>query len=432
MDDFEVLDGGKNHSSIQRQKKVLSVLRVLMIVLIFLLVLFVFARLLSNNGESQELTAAGGNYIYEISGDAVLDMQSCNGGLAILTSNAVIYVNRSGSAAYYNAHTYSSPAICVSGDRVLLYDRGGTAYRIENEGGTLLESKTEQPIITAAFGAKGNYALSVKSDTAQSSLLVYNRKYELTFQWQCASEYIIGVDLSPNGKSAAAAVMSASNAALYSRVHLFDLSADSALASYDFEDALFSVQYVSNSRVAVLGESVLSYVTETERTDALTYSSVSNRRFSLDAASGQATILLAKYGNDSSGELTSFNAAGEAEMTLNLSEAVTWLSATSRYVAIALDGRVEIYNMDGKMVGSVVSDEAAERILIDGTSIYILSANGISVYGVTAHITIETTVPENTTVRSDPSASDAAVSTTAPPPIAAFTEEGTTITPAEG
>ena len=77
MDDFEVLDGGKNHSSIQRQKKVLSVLRVLMIVLIFLLVLFVFARLLSNNGESQELTAAGGNYIYEISGDAVLDMQSC-------------------------------------------------------------------------------------------------------------------------------------------------------------------------------------------------------------------------------------------------------------------------------------------------------------------------------------------------------------------
>ena len=88
--------------------------------------------------------------------------------------------------------------------------------------------------------------------------------------------------------------------------------------------------------------------------------------------------------------------------------------------------------MDGKMVGSVVSDEAAERILIDGTSIYILSANGISVYGVTAHITIETTVPENTTVRSDPSASDAAVSTTAPPPIAAFTEEGTTITPAEG
>ena len=431
MADFEVLDGGKNHSSLQRQKKVLSVLRVLMIVLVILLVLFVFARLLSQDGDSQTLTAAGGNYIYEISSDAVLDMQSCNGGLAILTTNAVIYVNRSGSSSYYHAHSYSMPAMCVSGDKVLLYDRGGTNYRIENEGGTLYESTAQQPIITASFGARGNYALALKSDTAQSSLLVYDRQYELTFQWQCASEYIISIALSPNGKSAAAAVMSASNAALYARVHLFDLSADSALASYDFDDALFSVQYVSNSRIAVLGESVLSYVTEAERNDVLTYSSVANRRFAFEADSGQIALLLAQYGNDASGELTSLNASGEAEMTLSLSEPVNWLSTSNRHVAVALDGSVEIYNMDGHMVGSVVSEEAAERILIDGTSIYILSANGISVYGVTAHITIETTVPENTTAAPQSSA-ESTVSTTAPPPIAAFTEKGTTITPAEG
>lgn len=436
MEQWEVLDGGKKRPAVRRQKKALEVLRVVMLVLIILMALFFFARLLSERSGAGDQTVENRNYIYQISSDAVLDMQCCNGGLAVLTNNSVLYINRSGSTSHYNGHNYSTPAICVADDRVLLYDRGGTNYRIETEGGILYEGETDAPIITAVFGEHKNYALALKTNDTRSTLQVFSRKYQLEFQWQCASEYIVSIDLSANGKKVAVGAMSANQAALYTKVHLFDVRADSPLCSYDFDSAVMSVAFLSNTEASVLCEKGLFLVSEDENTPLLDLTASDARRYAFDHGSGNSALLLAKYGSDQTGQFSVFDRHGDEKFSKDISEAVNGVAISSRYAAVAYDDRTEIYNLSGNVVGSIVFNDTAERILIDGSSVYILSANGISVFGTTAHVSVDAVPDEETTLSPEESSGDPTEETSAPsvttPPVAVFTEAGTTAFSTEG
>ncbi len=436
MENWDVLEGGKKRPAVRRQRKAMEILRIVMIVLIILMVLFFFARLLSERSGAGEQTVDGEHYIYQIDADSVLDMKCCNGGLAVLTSNSVLYVSRSGAASHYNGHNYSTPAMCVSDDRVLLYDRGGKNYRIENENGILYDSETDAPIITAALGDKKNYALALKTADTQSSLVVFNQKFNLAFQWQCASEYIVSVDLSDNGKGVAAAVMSAEQAAVYSKVHLFHLNGTEPYASYDFDYALMSVDFMGSSMASILGDNGVSFADKAECILALDLTASEARRYAMDRSGKTMALLLTKYGSEQASQLKVFDRRGNETFSRDLPETANWITVSSRYVAAAYEDRTEVYNFSGDVVGSIVSNDAPERILIDGGSIYILSANGISVYSTTAHVAIDALLTENTTVPETASAADDPLSSTTGastlPPVAVFTEEGTTVYSAEG
>ncbi|MBQ8469972.1 MAG: hypothetical protein IJ547_05200, partial [Clostridia bacterium] len=145
----------------------------------------------------------GEGYPYQINSSSVKKVDVLNGDLYILYNDRSVTLDGSAKEIRSFEHSFATPAVSISPDRALVYDRGGNRFRVENRTESLFESATAEgeDIITASIGKKGNIALGTLSGSATSRLTVWNSVYDKKqFVWNCSDYSITSTALSDNGK----------------------------------------------------------------------------------------------------------------------------------------------------------------------------------------------------------------------------------------
>ena len=77
----------------------------------------------------------GDGYPYQINSSTVKNIGVLNGEIVILKDDCTMSVNGTAKEVKNEKHTYATPVMNIKGNRILLYDRGGTRYRIETRTG---------------------------------------------------------------------------------------------------------------------------------------------------------------------------------------------------------------------------------------------------------------------------------------------------------
>ena len=72
-----------------------------------------------------------GALVYDVLPDSITGIESYSSGLVMLTDTALVYLDSNGKNLSSNSHQYSQPVMVKGGSTVLLYDNGGTSFRIE-------------------------------------------------------------------------------------------------------------------------------------------------------------------------------------------------------------------------------------------------------------------------------------------------------------
>ena len=135
----------------------------------------------------------GGGFPYQVNSSNIKKVDVLNGDIYILYNDRSVAIDGSAKELRSFDHSFATPALSMSPDRVLIYDRGGNAFRVENRTESLYEGKTSdgENIITASIGKKGNIAFGTLSGSATSRLTVWNSTYDKkAFVWNC-SDYSI-------------------------------------------------------------------------------------------------------------------------------------------------------------------------------------------------------------------------------------------------
>ena len=118
-----------------------------------------------------------GALVYDVLPDSITDIESYSSGLVMLTDTALIYLDSNGKNLSSNSHQYSQPVMVKGGSTVLLYDKGGTSFRIEKNSKIYNTYTTTNSITVATVDRKGNYAYVLNEDGGfQSHLYVYAYK----------------------------------------------------------------------------------------------------------------------------------------------------------------------------------------------------------------------------------------------------------------
>ena len=136
-------------------------------------------------------TGTGAGYPYSINSSDVIQMEPFNSNIAILTREAFTVLNSSAKEVVRFQHGYSDPEMSVYGGRALIYDKTTGKFTVLNSSKVLGEGNTEAEIYTAVMGKDGSVAFSLKSDSAQSELRVYNEKLKKVFAWNGAKEQVL-------------------------------------------------------------------------------------------------------------------------------------------------------------------------------------------------------------------------------------------------
>lgn len=420
----------RTNSTQQKQtavrNRILSLLKAFTIIFIIFVLLYVFARLLSEKTDITSADAKGAmEYIYEIDASSVLDTKPCGGNIAILTAKQILYVNRTGVLICQNEHDFSDPAMCAKDDSLLLYDRGGTAYRIERNGHIETEGEAAGAIFTAALDKK-SFALALRGKDSLSSLMVYNKAAQTLYRWACASEYLVSVSFSKNGKKIAAVGVNAEKADLYSKVYVIDWNSPDPPEEYAYDSALFTANFLTGKTLAVMGETSLTHIADGQQKPLAAFPSLADRLTCFDEDSRCTAVLLAQYANDHSAQLLVFDKKGEQIFTKTFGEPVSAITCSDKQVSVAFARRIETYNYSGKLVGSISFKDNISSMTLHSGSLYVLFSNGLSVYSPTQ--VVEIPAPE-LTKESHPSSTTAPIEgdTSSGAPIAAFTDDSTAL-----
>ena len=195
---------------------------------------------------------AGLNTVYEPFGS----------GLAVASGDTYSFVSGLGDSSYSIQLRYNYPAIRVSEDYVLLYDRNGTGLCVANGYAEYLNTHTDSPILTASMNQNGDFALVTDQTGYRSAVTVYDSRQRLLCQWLTSQYYVMAASVSPDGQHFAALCLGQNGMELTTRVLYFDIGKEAPVWTVELgERQVYSMTHdKSGGLVIVCDDGVARYL----------------------------------------------------------------------------------------------------------------------------------------------------------------------------
>ncbi|MGN0562582.1 MAG: DUF5711 family protein, partial [Candidatus Fimenecus sp.] len=316
-------------------------------------------------------TKNGDGYPYYFESTNVESVQAVGSDLFVLGDDATFVLDNTARKLGYTQHAFSNPVAYSAGGRVLLLDVGETSVRVLSKTKILYEENFPHKLLTGAIGKDGTVAIASRGENSQSMLTVYNKNHKEVFVWNCASENIVAVAVSDNGKRAAVSVIGAQNGELYCKVHLFDFSYSEPIASFAYTDTVSGLQFLSGNHLLVYGKNVFTVVDgdKKELEEDLSLNTLS--RVYSDDNSHYTAVVLSKYGSSASKIIKSYDRKGNLLFETELPESVKGVSCNSTYVSVLTDNFLYNYNHKGELVGKSAVDADCLKPFTDGKYTYV-------------------------------------------------------------
>lgn len=212
-----------------------------------------FQSVKSNNGE-----LAGGNFPLSISGGIDYQVSELNGYLAIL-SDAYLYIYTEDGELYEERqHAFANAMLQTAGKKALIYESGGTQFRVDSRRKKLYSKKLEESIIFARISNDGTVAVITTSESYVCTLTVFDESGEQIYSRNCV-ERVVDLAFSEDGTECVLATSDASNGKM--TTNLISVSFDSKKDKWSSEsiNSLCIKTYFDENGILVLGDSKCAY-----------------------------------------------------------------------------------------------------------------------------------------------------------------------------
>lgn len=316
---------------------------------------------------------------YTVDSDSVISMRAFGNGVVLLTDTAVTYLSENGEISADDTHTFTSPAMNVCDSRLIIYSRLSEGVRTEKNCKVMKEMTASSALLTCAMGKKGNYAVCTLNDNGYASRLkVYDSENKQVFEWGCAADYITSAALSENGKYIAVTVMGASQAESYSKVFLFDFAYGTEKYSVTIPAAAaYAVSFADKKNVLVSADNGVHKI-DFEGNDTVLLSCLSGQMERSDICSGGLSAFCVSGGAENAGStLHIFNKKCAEIGSAALSGTVLSVSCSEKYVAVAFNDRVELYDSQGRLCRKMTTDLSCVSAVAEDKYLFVLCVNGI-------------------------------------------------------
>ncbi len=206
---------------------------------------------------------ADGNFPLYITGAENYQFSSIGDHLALLSDSYFFIYETGGSQIAARQHTYGSAMLQTAGDYALVYELGGTNFRLETVRRTRYEKSVANHIIFGRVSENGMTALVTASETSACTLLVFNAKGQQIYARNCI-ELLGELTFNPDESGCYAVSMRADGGAMQSVVHAYSFSEEEELWSGQPLDMLaVSVYNTEGDNLFVLGDTQACYLSNT-------------------------------------------------------------------------------------------------------------------------------------------------------------------------
>lgn len=365
-------------------KWVYSVIIVLMAVVLGLFIWFGVAGSSDIGQWLRSITVgvgSGDGYPTDIVGSTVSrgNFITMNKNAVALSDTALTVMNNTAKHLVNCQHGFSHPVLQASNGRYLLYNLGGSGFKIVTDSGNIYESNADNNLITGYIADNGRYALVTEKKGYLSSLSVYLTNHSVQYRYDFSEYYVTDVSLNHDGTRAAVSAMTAKDGGLVSAVYIFDLSVATPVAVLTYSEALIEqVIYLEDGTVAAVGDTVTSMINGTtgEKVD---YSYQSRRMTDYAVDSDRVALVLTPYDNQSANRIVLLDGRAAEQTVIESYDSIDAVSLYSDTVATLTNDTITGYSASSGNAFSTADAglDARSIALADEAHIYILGVSEV-------------------------------------------------------
>lgn len=307
---------------------------------------------------------------------------------AVLVSNTSLTVmNATAKELVRRQHSFSNPVAKVWGQRVFLYNLGGTGYQLESFSKAGERKVSPDNIQAGAIAGNGRYALATEYKGYASRLTVYLPNGTAQYTYDFSDYYVTHIALNRSGTKAAVAGISAVNGGLVSAVYLFDFGNPKPLHVITYADTLMlSLEYGQNGSITAVGDRMVSVIAENGNKTDYGYGSQSFLGAAVD--NGRTALLLSPYANADTASLVLLDNLGKQVALVPLAHRAEAVSLYGDTAAVLLENStIGAYSASGGVFkGEAAAGPDARAIALrDESSVFVLGVNEMRMERFSAH-----------------------------------------------
>ncbi len=246
-------------------------------------------------------------------------------------------------------HGFSAPVMRSSATRTLVFDQGGSGYKLYSAEGVLLEKTTENGIISGNVSRCGTFVIATKAQGYASSVFVYGKNGEQLYQWNSSVELVSDVALSDNGKKLAVAVFNSNNGEYTSKVYVLTFDSANPVHTQEYKgEFVYSLQtnlkkgFVAVHTKGATYTSWGKYVKQSFTTENQLRMYRGNSKFSL--------IVTTRSSDKKDNTFTLFNKKGNEISQIKWEHSITDAALIGNHILVLSDTELFLLDKSGKIV----------------------------------------------------------------------------------
>lgn len=328
-----------------------------------------FAYILEQNEERR-------TYItYEQDGD--ITALSYRGGLAICSDAHLSVYSATGVRTSYHTHGMAQPVTLAADKYLLVYDRGGSVYKLYSSFSEVHSGESEYRIHGACVGGDGSFALISSGGDSSYVVSLYNKSYKLINRYKTYSP-VFSAAISDDGTKIAVASVSVGTGGRYeTTVNFYTAGEDKLDGTIKAEGVLpLDCCFSEDGGFILLGDSTVLFYDENGR--LLAKHTVAG--YDMADISETGVVILSKNGGGRDGYLAQlFDSQGDVSFSGDLDGTPIDVEIEDGYgFVLTLDSVVRLGGAENGIgvieVGGITSDASICVTDGDGGMVYICDA----------------------------------------------------------
>lgn len=195
-----------------------------------------------------------GNFPIQIYGDSDYQLAEAGGYLLLLNDSYLYFYEPDGSMTAARKHTYGNAMLRTAGDFGLLYENGGTHFRLETPAKQRYEKTLSEQIVFGRVSANGSAAIVTGAEDCACRLYVFNSKGQQIYKRSCV-ERISELAFNADATGCYAVRIEAENGVMKSVVNSYTFSSEACNWSSQPLDMLaISVYNTSEGNLFLFGD----------------------------------------------------------------------------------------------------------------------------------------------------------------------------------
>lgn len=298
--------------------------------------------------------------------------------VAYASDTSFVTLNSSGKEIANVQLRYSKPVLKSGENRFLTYGLGDTGYQILSYDKQLYTGTTEGVIFTGDIAPNGNFCLVTEGNGFLSELIAFDKNNNRFFKYSFSEYYINAVSINSSGDGCIVCGVTSSGGAMRTGVYVLDFSNEQPVGKYTIEkDYILDCKYISNKRIALIGESAAYVVKEgEEQLEMVSYEGKPLTNYCFSSVTKSFAIALSKNGDGRSCCLIRYNDNGEKQCEIETALGAESFSVYKGTMAVLDGNTVYTFNAEGNITNTCDVGTGARAVtLTSDATAYILSVN---------------------------------------------------------